>query len=423
MYANSRADDYYAEPSGHRHSPRVEPQYYQSNFDDGARFTDRFEDMAIGTHHHSSQSEDYGKRGTSHHVDGIGSDYLSTQSGHDGTRGTHHHKDDEEAPHSKSVRQQAGGRKELRERLFKQALQPFNKHSGTPYPCTQADIDFHLKSFKSRNRGPFVKNWDATKEVLWQNDEARPVPPAEIAAINRLLDAANSATDGVVLGPDFAIKAFSDLDLLFFGGRLRGYVTVKWKANEYFRKNRHQKGTWALTEGQCTSSEKGQCRIVLNATMIFKEAWTKQTPNPSESMIGTLLHEMCHAYESVRSPNDLEPHGGHGKLFGTRIGAVDKRAMRILGLWAIETWEPHRQHHIFVPYCVEGEVDRDSEYYGSSSHGGGSRTGASETHKSSDESGRRGKPDDGGKLDSSRKNGGSSKRPTRGHKGTDCVIM
>lgn len=165
--------------------------------------------------------------------------------------------------------------------------------------------------------------------------------------------------------------------------------------------------------------------------MIFKQAWTKRTPNPFESMIGTLLHEMCHAYEDVRSPRDIESGDGHGKLFGTRIAVVHKRALRILGLWAIERGELHKQHHFFMPGCLEGQKDdHDSEghsgnWYGdggngkvSGKHGSNGKFGSSDKRKDGLT-----KNDKGKKGDGSSKAGGSSKKSKRQPKRTDCVIM
>ena len=165
--------------------------------------------------------------------------------------------------------------------------------------------------------------------------------------------------------------------------------------------------------------------------MIFKKGWTTKTKNPFESMIGTLLHEMCHAYENVRSPHDLEPGDGHGELFGTRIAVVHKRALRILGLWAIERGEKHRQHYFFMPGCFEGQNDK----YGSKDYVycGKKRVrvrkeGNGKLHAS-------GKRRDGQKADSGKKVGGkcdadgSLVKTMRQHnkwdwqKGPTCLIM
>ena len=82
------------------------------------------------------------------------------------------------------------------------------------------------------------------------------------------------------------------------------------------------------------------------------------------NMIGTLLHEMCHAYAHVRNPwgsNDADERGdgtddygiGHGSLFGTRINVVHERAVRLLGVWAIEHEKTFRRHDCLSQKCAE----------------------------------------------------------------------
>ena len=165
--------------------------------------------------------------------------------------------------------------------------------------------------------------------------------------------------------------------------------------------------------------------------MIFREGWTTRTKNPFESMIGTLLHEMCHAYMNVRSPHDLEPGDGHGELFGTRIAVVHNRALRILGLWAIERGEKHRQHHFFMPGCLEGQSDQQDSI-GTFS---GGRKRVSGKQEGSGKSSSSGKRKDGKKADPHDKAGGKSEagassiKPKRGRedsdwqKGPACLMM
>ena len=460
--------DYHEEATGYHQGSRREPRSYYSDCDDGYMYTDRFGDRDIDSYYHSLQggyhgmlgtsmyvddkgsnyhlthNEQHGKRRGSHYMDNVGSYYHSTHEEHQGKQGTHHHlygmSSDYHYPHRKhpgikgksegippkSHHKNSNGKSQLREQLFQQALQPFNKNTGTSYPCSQIDIDFHQqKGFPTCNKGPFVTSLEATKEIMLQNESNRKIPSSEIAAIANLLSAASSAEDGLILGPDIAIKAFKDLDLVFFAGKLHSHVTVQWRPDI-----RHPAQAW----GSCEHprwGEEGQCRIHLNADMIFKQAWTKMTPNPFESMIGTLLHEMCHAYEGVRSPRDIESGDGHGKLFGTRIAVVHKRALRILGVWAIGRGEVHRQHHFFMPGCLEGQDDdHSSEGYAGNWYVDGEKKMVSATHESNGKSGSSDKGKDGlgesnkaKKTDGSSKAGGSSKKPKRQPKSTDCVMM
>ena len=64
-------------------------------------------------------------------------------------------------------------------------------------------------------------------------------------------------------------------------------------------------------------------------------------------MFGTTLHEMCHAYEIVRClAIDCDRGDGHGEYFRTRIHAVHRRALHLLGLWAIDRREAYRMDHL-----------------------------------------------------------------------------
>ena len=456
--------DYYAGLAGYRHDPIHEPLNDSRDLDS---ITDRSKDMNLNSHCYPTSGRHHGLPATSSYTDDVEQDHFSKPSRHDGVQATSHYADnassgynstqsryrskrratnymdnvgsyyhsthgenhgkpdkfdytdDKPVPHPEPRHKEKIGKKELKEQLFQQALQPFNQHSGTLYPCSQVEIDSHRENvFPNRNNGPFVTSREATKEVMWQNDTKRITPILfETGAIKRLLWAASCAQGGLILGPDVVIKAFADLDLVFFGGRLRNHVTVQWRADI------HAPGrVWGTCE-RPRRGEEGQCRIKLNASMIFKEAWTQRTRNPFESMMGTLLHEMCHAYEGVRSPHDIEPgNDGHGKLFATRIAVVHKRALQILGLWAIERGEPYKQYHFFMPGCLEGSEG----YKGSSQVDGGRKnvTGKEENN---------GKPGSSGKRRDAQKNGSGKKaggkpgaggmKPKRQHKGSDCVIM
>ena len=277
--------------------------------------------------------------------------------------------------------------REQAEELYQESLKPFSEDTGTPYLCSQKDIDFHHRNvFRNPNKGPFLTVKESTIEVMWQNDPKRTIPPAEQAAIDRLVKVASDARENLILRPDIIVKAFADFDLVFFAGRLRGHVTVAWAEDAVFTR------AW----GHCLYSrrpgEKGKCRIQLNAGKILQKGWTQRTPNPFETMFVTLFHEMCHAYTDVRSHHDREE--AHGKFFGTRIGVVHKRAMRLLGLWAIEGPEPYRQWHFFLADCKDGRGEHDGKN-------------------------KREKPDGGEKQLSNLKRGGQRRQ----HKGTDCVIM
>ena len=321
---------------------------------------------------HSQRSGQVTGESTHRHKNGPSSKDPPTESGHHG-KGTHRPRDetscpreDMETPQPIKRTQPPNDYKEIREQLFQEAFEPISLRTGTPYPCSQADIDFHQRGvFKKSDSYPFVGCRMATKEVLWQNDERRPTTPDEEAAIDRLSNIFQSVEDEWSIGPDLVIKAFSDLDLVFFGGGLRGNVTVQWKEDNFFR----EREAPFSVRGHCSShngdgstvSVEGRCHIRLNASIIFQLAWERPgEAEPWQQMIGTLLHEMCHAYENVRSPRDKEPDDGskgHGRLFNTRISVVHKRALRLLGMFAISAHKEFKQLHIFVPYSDMGQKD------------------------------------------------------------------
>lgn len=226
--------------------------------------------------------------------------------------------------------------------MYKQAFEPVNAKSGTHYLCSQSDITFHhCEKFPHPNKGPFVSAIEATSEIVRHNKETRKVPPLELAAIDRLIDAILDAEDNGY-GPDIIIKAFVDLDLVFFDGRLRGNVCVQWASDEYFQKWQVAPGAWGFTV-RPQRGEMGQCRVYLNAKTILLDP---STDSPFKTMFGTLLHEMCHAYEHIRCfPEECEQGDGHDKHFRTRIHAVHRRAYHLLGLWAIDKRESYRKDH------------------------------------------------------------------------------
>lgn len=252
-----------------------------------------------------------------------------------------------------------------------EALQPCREDRGTIYSSTQAELDFHQASrFRSRSKGPFVTRIQATTQLMCHNDLKRQVPSEEQAAIDRLLDLIKNVEGGWEWGPDIAIKCFADLDLVFFGGKLRGNVRVKWiscaKSTRY-RVLRVQE-SFGLTEHP-RIFERGHCCIILNTDTLLNDdrslLWFR-------AMFSTLLHEMCHAYEHVMCPRHWLSIGGeeaHGENFCARISAVHRRAGQILGLEAIGYWEPYMRPHSFANaeqgeflVCGEGQLTQDDGY-------------------------------------------------------------
>jgi len=231
-----------------------------------------------------------------------------------------------------------------------EALEPFREDKGTIYPTVQAELDFHQAyKFHLRNRGPFIEPLQASTALMQHNSPGRLIRAEEQAAIKRLLDLVLDVEDGYKWGPDVAIKCFADLDLVFFGGHLSGNVVVKWASCEKDRRLRifHSNKSYGLTEYRLFR-EKGQTRIVLNTDALLTDGRCLLS---FRMMFSTLLHEMCHAYDLVVCPRPWLLMGwedAHGEHFCLRLTAVHRRAERLLGLCAIDEWEPYDRHHYFA---------------------------------------------------------------------------
>ncbi|KAL6718476.1 hypothetical protein ACLMJK_004567 [Lecanora helva] len=245
--------------------------------------------------------------------------------------------------------------------LFEQALKPFTAETGTAYSTTQADIDFHSRHFfRTQNLVRLVSDEHITADMLKQNDPKRRVSDKEYEACKRLVKMVKRYKAGFPYGPDLAIKAFNDLDTVFFGGSLRGNVYVKWGSchlpNNGFgctsRGKLWHKCSYAYTQSTFRQRS-GQTRIYMNADLIFAYG----TKDPFKIMMSTLLHEMCHAIDDVRCGRSHVEDGdgaGHHDHFGTWINVVHQLARR-LGLEALAENEPYVQHHwLKLPSGQEG---------------------------------------------------------------------
>ena len=170
-------------------------------------------------------------------------------------------------------------------------------NTGTDYPCTQEELNasgganrrmglsktIHKRElFKNLNEGPFVSARKAVREVFDHNRPQRTPSAEENDAIVRLSNAIQRAAHER-WGPDLVIKAFCDLDRVFFRARLRGHVCLTWKPNESFRGVSFAETTAVSRHG------KGKCVIHLNAMGVFLQP---ECESVFEEMFATLLHEM-----------------------------------------------------------------------------------------------------------------------------------
>lgn len=284
---------------------------------------DDFEDVDIDSCDHSTQNGAYNGQDVSRHTDGL--------------------PDDSEARASESRPLRARQLRVPSEEAYQQAFVSFRTDTGTSYPCNQSDLRVHnTDAFPEPNNHPYVSAMDATREVMLHNHITRRVPPSELAAIDTLRTTVYAMEKRMEFGPDLAVKVFADLDLLFFGGRLRDHVRVRWiKASEHPRFAAAPTRLWATTT---RLPGHGKCLILMNADYHLRQ----KNDDPLRAMFGTLLHEMCHAYRVIRCERaQLVKRRGHDEFFGTMIAVVHQRAMWVLGLWAIAEHNLYRQYHFF----------------------------------------------------------------------------
>lgn len=204
---------------------------------------------------------------------------------------------------------------------------------GTPYPCSQEALD--NCAFGS-NKCPY-----STRS-----------PDFATIELERFLDP-NALTSSTVQGaifrlqaglgihdwkPDLIIKAFNDLDTVFFDGTLSGHTTLNWRCApwwiEWENSPNGHRGPLAIARFR----GHGKAAIELNAWGILLNH-----PDAKLGMWKVTLHEMVHAYTAVmcghRPPTRYDQSrgwdDGHGLMFRRLLYAVHERALRYLNIPAI----------------------------------------------------------------------------------------
>lgn len=163
--------------------------------------------------------------------------------------------------------------------LYKATRHEFRTDRGTPYPCSQDDLDGYVKFKHSNEQAQYITPNSATNELTrWLSEH--PDPDAD-AALHRL----RAGLKLMPWEPDIIIKAFRDLDISFFKGTLSGNVTVRWKGNFNWVRRYGFEPAYGLTDKQGHA----QCHIALCAHKIFLD---EKTILPYREMWRTLLHEM-----------------------------------------------------------------------------------------------------------------------------------
>ena len=94
---------------------------------------------------------------------------------------------------------------------------------GTPYPCFQEDLDSYRNLPPRPYRSRYMDPNEAVERLLDYLNPHRPPPGPIQRAIQRLRGAINMEHKA----PDVAIKAFRDLDTVFFRGILSNNCTIR----------------------------------------------------------------------------------------------------------------------------------------------------------------------------------------------------
>ncbi|KAL9098120.1 MAG: hypothetical protein Q9187_009724, partial [Circinaria calcarea] len=224
---------------------------------------------------------------------------------------------------------------------------------GTPYPAEEAYLFslYHGPTTADVLKYPQEEASLTTMELATQNLErllcpTNPMTPEAVAAINRL-QRLHSIRKSNTWGPDLIFKAFNDLDLALFNGKLRGHIQLRWKTEEEFTRDYPGRDdSWAMTQLRYRIRDHADkeyfsygADINLRSARIFQGPLRENTTRWDE-MFGTLIHEMTHAYLRfmTRYSSSREHlwcdadrcHGyGHGEHFRRCLRATDHRAAKV----------------------------------------------------------------------------------------------
>ena len=166
------------------------------------------------------------------------------------------------------------------------ALRPVQLNRGTPYPCSGSQLrDTITHDSHPRRSSDYVSADEASREILNHNALGRNLSRGECDAISRLESIVLTCMSGrISWTPDLIIKAFCDIDRVFFLGLLRGHVHVEWKPASYFTNAASNRIRFAIT----TPLGGGKARIRLNAHAILGSVGFP----PFKEMWRIMLHEM-----------------------------------------------------------------------------------------------------------------------------------
>lgn len=160
---------------------------------------------------------------------------------------------------------------------------------GTPYPCTQEQIDIYtVEPLCCRGNNYAMSEEDATRMLVDFLDPRRAPTHKVFSALQRIANAMFTVDDWYL---DVVIKAASDIDTAFFMGYLRGNVSINWisrlRLAELGHGARHMLGSTYPGSHGCSS-------VWLNTQAIFDE-----TEFPRRKMWQVLFHELIVSHSMV----------------------------------------------------------------------------------------------------------------------------
>ena len=168
-------------------------------------------------------------------------------------------------------------------RLRDLALRPVSVDTGTDYPCSQKDLDSYVR-LAHGNQKEFLGQMESTYQLVKWNRLSKELTRREEKALSNLEYGLSLRGKISKCGPDLVIKAFRDLDELFFMGLLHGNCRVNWVDTETLCAIRQKPPRTIL--GITRPERRGQAAIHLNADDIFLCML-----DPFMVMFSTLLHE------------------------------------------------------------------------------------------------------------------------------------
>ncbi|MCJ1424573.1 hypothetical protein MMC29_002461 [Sticta canariensis] len=213
--------------------------------------------------------------------------------------------------------------------------------TGTPYPCTQQQIDtYTMTPYCDQGNGNIMPEYDAICMLqAFLNPNVLPTP--EVTAALHRIAYGMSIKDNWY--PDIVIKAMHDIDTAFFMGLLRGSVRIQWVdrsriIEEYGPHCASHLGITQYIHTGCTS-------ILLNLQPILGDM-----RSPRQRMWQCLFHELIHAFSLRVCPHTLGGtaydrskgpgwQGGHGYMFRTCLLAIEERTKRYFDGFCIATPE------------------------------------------------------------------------------------